>query len=269
MSIVSLEDASAGDSRSMIGRVAAILRACDPTGAGIGISELARRTELPKSSVARIVGELVEHRLLERDGSGVRLGIRMFELGESVSRPRDLRRAALPTMADLRSTLNLTIHLAVLECSEVVYIEVLRAREAPPLRSRVGGRLPAHSTAVGKALLAWSPDSIVDEALARPLTPLSPVTITSPADLRRELGAVRDSGVAWDHEESRVGISAVAAAVLGPDGTPVLAISAAGWSADVVPDRVVPAVRAAGAGLARLLGRHPRLLAPSAGRSAS
>lgn len=245
------------DGRSMIARVAAILHAFNHGGATIGISEIGRRTGIPKTTVARIVGELVEHGLLERDGPGVRLGIWMFELGESVPRLHDLRRLALASMADLRARLDLTIHLAVLEGTEVVYVEILRARRTPPLATRVGGRLPAHTTGVGKALLAWSPESVVEEVLARPLERLAPASITSSESLRRELAQIRLTGVAHDREESRSGISSVATAVLGPDGRPVLAISAAGSTNDVAAGHVEATVREAGRSLSRALSNTP------------
>ena len=255
-----LERAVAEDSRSMVGRISMILGAFQPGERRIGISEISRRIGLPKSTVARIVNELVEYRMLERDGKGVRFGIRMFELGESASRPHNLKRIALASMADLRSTVNLTVHLAVLERTDVVYLEVLRTRETPPLPSRVGGRMSAYATAVGKVLLAWSPESIVDELLSRPLVQVGPRTITDATELRHELERVRSAGVALDQEESRAGITCVAAAVTGSDGLPVAAISATGWTKDVDVEQVALAVRAAGLRLSRTVTKYPRLV---------
>jgi DNA-binding IclR family transcriptional regulator len=258
MSVATVEAFPDDDARSMIGRVALILRTFEQEHGSLGVSEITRRTGLPKSTVARIVGELVKHSLLERDEHGVRLGIRMFELGESVPRRHDLRRLALPCMADLRASLDLTIHLAVLEGTEVVYVEILRARSAPALATRIGGRLPAYSTGVGKALLAWSAESVVRAALARPLVAIGPGTITSPELLRAQFARIRAEGVSFDREESRPGISSVATAALDPAGSPVLAISAVGRSGDVAAERVTAAVRDAGRTLSRALGRHPR-----------
>jgi IclR family acetate operon transcriptional repressor len=137
---------------SVIGRVALLLGAFeDGQGApgpvldrgaspGLGISELARRTGLAKTTVHRLTQELLDHGLLERHGENLRLGLRLFELGELATRQRNLRDVAMPHMADLRGATGQTVHLAVLQGTDVVYIQILRSRTAPRLPSRVGGR---------------------------------------------------------------------------------------------------------------------------------
>lgn len=124
----------------MIGRVDAILSAFRARDHSLGVSEIARRSGIPKASVSRIVAELVDRCVLERAGRELRFGIRLFELGERAGRPRALRRLALAHMSDLRNATHQTVHLAVLEDAEVVYIEILPSRTTPPLPSRVGGR---------------------------------------------------------------------------------------------------------------------------------
>lgn len=241
----------------MVARVAAILRAFEPEEISVGVSELARRSGLPKSSASRIIADLVAHGLLERDGAGVRLGIRVFELGEAVQRRHLLRRLALPFMMDLRAASQLTVHLAVLESTEVVYLEILRARGAPSLATRVGGRLPAYSTAVGKALLAWSPDSIVQQVMRAPFAPVGPRTMTAGATLMRELNEIRETGIAYDREESRSGISAVATALLGPDSAPLLALSVVGRQETMHCDEIARRLKTTGTAFARSLRTRP------------
>lgn len=241
----------------MIARVAAILGSFTPREPVLGVSELARRAGLAKSSVSRIVGELVAYQFLERVGSGVRLGLRVFELGETAARPHDLRKLALASMADLRNAVNLTVHLAVLEHNEVVYIEILPARGAPRLPSRVGGRMPAHATGVGKALLAWSEPIVVDALVRDGLRKVGPRTITDPARLYRELTRVRADGVAYEREESGPGIACAAACITSAAGAPVAAISAAGWDAQFDVKRVGLAVRTAAQAVTREIGKRP------------
>ncbi|WP_344989837.1 IclR family transcriptional regulator, partial [Tsukamurella soli] len=137
---------------SVVRRVSALLAAFRPDEVAVGVNELARRTGIPKASVSRLVAELVEEGLLERSGGRVGLGLRLFELGERASRRRSMREVALPFLADLRAATGQTVHLAVLDGAEVVYVEILRGRDGPWLPSGVGGRLPAHATGVGKAL---------------------------------------------------------------------------------------------------------------------
>ncbi|MFT4229846.1 MAG: IclR family transcriptional regulator [Microbacterium sp.] len=247
------------ESRSMISRVAAVLNAFGPRDQELGVSEIARRAGLAKSTVSRIVHELIEHQFLEPGEGGVRLGLRLFELGESATRPRDLRKLALASMSDLRNATSRTVHLAVLEGTEVVYIEILPARGTPPLPSRVGGRMPAYATGVGKALLAWSDPAIVDEAIQHGLRQVGPGTITEPDRLRRELTRIRSAGIAYDREESGAGITCAATAVRRTDGQPLVALSAAGWSREFDMRRVGLAVQTAAQALTREIAKRPGL----------
>ncbi len=240
-----------GAAPSVIARTSALLDAFRPDERELGISELARRTGLAKSTVHRLVLELLRCGLLEREGAAVRLGLRLFELGQLVQRRQSLREAAWPFMTDLCTATGATVQLAVLDGSDVVYLEILVGRDAPDLPSRVGGRVPAHATAVGKAILAFSPAPTVEAALRARLAPLSPHTIVAPGLLRRELGTVRESGVAYDREESGLGIVCAAVPVTDRDGAAVAALSVSGWSGRLQLERVASAVHTAALALSR------------------
>ncbi|WP_199432374.1 IclR family transcriptional regulator [Qaidamihabitans albus] len=241
------------DTASTAARVTALLTAFEPGDDALGVSELARRTALPKSSVHRLTAHLVRHGLLERDGTALRLGLRLFEIGQLAVRQRGLVDAARPYLADLREATRNTVHLAVLEGTEVVYLDVLRGPDAPTLPSRIGGRFPAHATAVGKAILAWSPEPVVDTVLAAGLPRISRRTITGPGLLRRQLAKVRADGLAYDREESGVGVVCAASPLRGTDGTARAAISISGWTNRMRVERVAPAVRTAALALSRTL----------------
>jgi IclR family acetate operon transcriptional repressor len=210
---------------TMISRVSEVLRAFQGADRVLGISEISRRTGIPKASVSRIVAEMVETGLLERHDDHIRLGLRLFELGQQAARPIDLRKLALPAMKELLNATGQTVHLAVLEGQEVVYVQILRSRNTPPLASRVGGRLPAYATGVGKALLAHSDSKVVDALLAQPLSPIGPKTITDPHRLRSELEAIRETHIAYEREESTANVGCAAAPIFGGDGEVVAAIS--------------------------------------------
>jgi IclR family acetate operon transcriptional repressor len=247
-------DEASGSAPSVLDRAMLILGAFGCDDAVLGVSELARRTGLAKSTVHRLVLELAEHGLLERRGHGTVLGLRLFELGGLVPRQRDLRTSALPYMADLRAATRQTVHLAVLDGAEVVYVEILRSPDAPPLPSRVGGRLPAHATGVGKAILAFSPPDVVEEIVRGGLTPLAERTIVGPGLLRRQLATIRGNGVACDYEESRSGLMCAASPIMAADGTVAGALSVSGWAGRLNVRRMAPAVRTAALALSRDLG---------------
>lgn len=238
----------------MIDRISTILLAYSHDERELTVSELARRTGIPKASVSRIAADLVAHGFLEREGGALRLGIRLFELGQQASRSVDLRRAAFPAMSELMKATGQTVHLAVLEGTEVVYVQILRSRLTPPLPSRVGGRLPAHATGVGKALLAYAPDDVMDELLARPLAAIGPRTIIDPQQLRQQLAGVRENRLAYELEESAANVGCAAAPILGARGDAIAAISVSVHLSITDVTKMGPAVSTAARSLSRQLG---------------
>lgn len=248
---------AAATDETYLHRVVAVLSAFRSEENAVNSAELARRVGLPRASVHRIVTSLVGEGLLERQGAQVRLGVRLFEIGQRVPRQRVLRDAARPYMYDLREATRQTVHLAILEAGQVVYVDILAAPGAPPLPSRVGGRLPAHVTGVGKAMLAFSPPDTVRAVLAGDLPRVSERSTVAPGLLARELDTIRQAGVAYDHEESGAGIVCVASPVLGVGGDVLGALSVSGWSTRMRLARVAPAVRTAALALSRTLG-HPQ-----------
>jgi IclR family transcriptional regulator, acetate operon repressor len=240
-------------------RVVALLDAFRNEENAVSAAELARRLDLPRSTVHRIVASLLAEGLLERHGAKVRLGVRLFEIGQRVPRQRVLRDAARPYLHDLREATGQTVHLAILEGSQVVYVDILTSPASPPLPSRVGGRLPAHVTGVGKAMLAFSPPETVRGVLdgGQPLPRVSERSTVAPGLLASELGRIRQAGVAYDREESGPGVVCAASPILGPGGEVLGALSVSGWSTRVDLDQISPAVRTAALALSCTLGHTP------------
>ncbi|MFD9890800.1 IclR family transcriptional regulator [Amycolatopsis sp. NPDC059027] len=234
-------------------RFAALLGAFRPGDDTLGVSELARRTGLAKTTVHRLTGHLVDTGLLEREGTAVRLGLRLFEIGQLAVRRRGLVEAARPYLADLREATRNTVHLAVLEGTEVVYLDIVRGPDAPSLPSRIGGRFPAHATGVGKAILAHAPESVVAAVIDAGLPRVSTRTITAPGLLRRQLTRIREEGIAFEREESGVGVVCAASPLVDAHGTAVAAVSISGWANRMRTERVAPAVRTVALALSRAL----------------
>ncbi len=238
---------------SVVARTSSVLAAFDLEHPVLGLSELARRSGVPKASAHRLAGQLVEHGLLERVDRSYRLGVRLFELGQRVQRSRVLRDAALPFLEDLYVTSRETVHLAVPDGTHVLYIEKLVGHSSGPTPSSVAGRMPMHCTATGKAILAHLPDDEVDRHLGQQLSRVTRHTIVVADVLRSELREICRMGYAVEREETVVGYVSVAAAVLDPAGTPLGALSVTGPSRRVDPDRFGPVVRTAARGLSRVL----------------
>jgi len=239
------------DAVSVLDRVTAVFEAFTEDDEGLGVSELARRAHLPKSTVSRIAADLVAQRLLDREGDKLFLGVRLFELGQSAQQPRALRQIAVPVMTDLRDATGQTVHLAVREGADVVIIALVRGELTAKPLARVGGRLPAHTTALGKAILAFSPPDTVESIAHGGHGQAVVRTATDSIVLLDELSAIRRSGMALEREDGATPHSCAACPVLGFGGVPLAAISVSGSFGAVVPDRTGPALRAAATTLSR------------------
>lgn len=148
-------------------------------------------------------------------------------------RQRILRDAARPYLEDLFQATNETIHLAVPDGREVLYLEKVSGHRQAP--SRVAGRMPMHCTATGKVLLAFGPRNLVEEVLASPLERRTPHTVIAPGVLLNELARARANGYAAEYEQTRVGYASVAIPLTGATGltTGALSITAPTFRADV------------------------------------
>jgi DNA-binding IclR family transcriptional regulator len=210
----------------------------------IGVSELARRTGLTKSTAFRLLGILQRNDIVERSGSGYRLGTRLFDIGTRVYGPTSLvlRERLLPYLADLYELTHETVHLAVLHDTEIVYVNKIHGHRAARAPSRIGARLPAYCTGVGKALLAFDHDA-AEAAIAAGLPALTEYTVSDPARFRAELLRIRQDGIAYDRQEAALGLSCVAVPIMGGAGRPVAALSVAGADHRFDPARFAPALR--------------------------
>src|ERR1700730_2974508 len=180
-----------------------LLKAFSEDEVEIGISALARRLGLAKSAVHRLAVTLVSEGLLEqnRDNGKYQLGIALFRLGALVRRRMNVSNEARPYLYDLRETVNESVHLAILDGTEIMYVYNLESTQAIRMRSDVGVRKPAYCTAEGQAILAFQPPDVVERVVRDGLAARTPQTITDPQTLRKVLDGVRARGCAIEDEE--------------------------------------------------------------------
>lgn len=236
-------------------RSLAVLESFTADTPALTLAEITRGSGLPKATVHRLLTQLIDVRMVERlDDGSYRLGLRLFELGELVRAHRSLSETARPIMQDLYEATRQRIHLAVLDGVEVLYVEIIGSAGVD-IASRLGGRLPAHATGVGKAMLAYSGQAVVRARVEAGLPALTPRTIVTPGGLVAELRRIRSVGMALDREESTAGLSCVAAPVFGADRTIVGALSISGRTRTFDPGIYGPAVRTAAFTLSRTLRR--------------
>jgi DNA-binding IclR family transcriptional regulator len=249
----------AADLDTVLGKAVTILRAFRAEDQVLTLADLVRRTGLHKATVHRLAGDLVANRLLDRVDGGYRLSGGLFELGMRASVERSLLEVAMPFLQDLYERTHETVHLGVREGHDVVYIAKIGGHRQAKSPSRTGGRNPLHCTAIGKALLAHAGPDIQREVLSSPMARRTAHTVVAPGLLRRQLTRIVETGVAFEHEESALGLTCVAAPVLGQGEEPLAAISVTGPTGRFRPESQVGAVRAAAAGLGSTLARRERL----------
>jgi DNA-binding IclR family transcriptional regulator len=213
--------------RTSLDKAIDILNAFEGSGISRSLTQIVEATGLPKATAHRLLATLVVRGLVERRDSRYVLGTRMFTLGNQVPfcRPRQLRETAKPILHVVHGNVRQSVHLAILEDDQVLYVEKL-ALPKQALPTAVGAKLPAHQTALGKALLAYSGSIAVENYLSRRLNAATSCTVTDPDRMWRELVDVRAHGFATERNESMIGLSCVAAPIFGP-GTqhPVAAVS--------------------------------------------
>lgn len=180
---------------SAIDRFVRILETFTPTRTAQSTADIGRRAGLPRSSAHRIVNELVDAGLLERDDERrIRIGLRLWELSTRSSHALRLRQAALPFMERVQQRVREHTQLAILEQDEALFLERLSAPDSGANVTRVAGRLPVHASSSGLVLLAFAPHDVRERVLAQPLAPVTPETIVDPTALRRELAEIRALG---------------------------------------------------------------------------
>lgn len=239
----------------VIYRAVKVLDAFTPDRRSQTLSELARRTSLPLTTVHRLVNDLIVVGLLERDAEGrYHIGIRMWEIASLAPHGVGLRQVAFPFMEDLFHVIHENVQLAVREGHDAVFIERLTDRSALRVDNRVGGRFEMPPTGVGRVLLAYAPNDVQEEVLAEPLRQYTSQTVTSPMQMRQILAQVRKCGYAVTVGQLRPNATSVAAPVYGADGVVVAALGVVVHSEQAARTSLVPLVQAAARGISRSLG---------------
>jgi IclR family KDG regulon transcriptional repressor len=261
-----LVDASAGPSGSSrlssVGAALRLLKEFSAEEPELGITFLAKRLGLAKSTVHRLASTLVEEGFLEQNPSTerYRLGLSLFALGTLVRRRMDVSREALPFLHELRDRTGESVHLAVIEGVEIIYLFNLESQQAIGLRSYLGLRKPAFCTSEGRALLAFSSPTVLSRNIKKGLTAQTQKTTTEPAALHKLLGEVKLSGYAIDDGESEEGMRGLAAPVWDAGGAVIAAVGLGGPVARLSKKNLriyTPWVVAAAQGISARLGYRP------------
>jgi len=232
---------------SSVGTAVALLKSFSESDYELGITQLAKSLGVAKSTVFRIAKTLLAEGMLEQnqENERYRLGIGVFRLGSLVRRRMDVSAEARPHLFALREGTGETVHLALLDGEQIIYVYNLESNHAIRMRSDVGVTKPAFCTAEGLAMLAFQPSDVVDRIVAGGLKARTPQSPKNARVLKALLKNVRASGYAIEDEFSEEGMRAIAAPIRNAVGDVIAAIGVAGPSqrlSDAVISQFVPQV---------------------------
>lgn len=204
------------------------------------LTQIAEQVGMNKSTVHRLLATLERKRFLQRDPDTgfYRLGIRLLQMAYLTLEHNDLRQLAAPILRRLCEQNRETITLSVLDEADVVFLDVIESPQRVKLAASTGQRLPAFSTAAGKAIFAFTPEEKVRQILERGMQPFTRQTICSPEVLFENLRQTRAQGFAISEQEYEEGINAVAAPVLDLNGQPIGAVTVAGPAYRLTKERM-------------------------------
>ncbi len=194
----------------------------------LSIAELSKRLGIYPSTIHRILDTLRYWEYVEQDSRTQRyqLGLKVLELGMTKLQGMELIKEAASYLKELQNQLNETVHLAILEEGEVLYLDKRESSQSIRMVSQVGRRLPAHCTGLGKVLLAYLEEEEQEKVIKeKGLPPFTENTITNKKKLREELSKVRKQGFAEDREEHEKDVRCLAAPIKDHRGTVIAAVS--------------------------------------------
>lgn len=206
---------------------------------GMRLTDVAAALAMPKPTAHRVLHSWSELGYVESDAEGrFRLGWRFFELAAAHQESADLRALAHPHLVNINAECGETVHLTVLDRSEVLYVDKVESREPIRVYAEIGRRAPLHATASGKAMLAHQPASFLDSYLGNELESFTDRTIARPDDLRRELEQVRQRGYAVNLGEWHREVGSVAAPIFRFDGVASAALTATLPAVSLTEDKI-------------------------------
>lgn len=210
--------------------VQSIRRAFDVLGAlaggPLGVTEVADRAGLPKSTAARLLTTLAREGAVEQvpGETRYRLGPRLATLAAGLTPVRSLAAVAHPVLIGLAATAGEAAGLSVPDGDLVHYIDQVDTPNPVSVRDWTGSRVPLHAVSSGQVLLAFRPPAAIDRYLERPLERFTPRTLVEAGALRERLRVVRHDGFAWVYEEFDEGINSVAAPIADASGEVIAAV---------------------------------------------
>ena len=211
-----------------VDRALNILEVVSQSKEPLGVTELSNKMDLNKSTVYRMLNTLQYRGYIAQDNENDKYttGLKLFELGSLVINELDLRKTSISYLEDLMKLTGETVHLGILDDGEVIYIEKVESSETIRMHSKIGKRVYAHNTSLGKILLAYSDEEVMENILNnKGLPKTTENTIIKQNKFKKHLQQVKEQGYAVDNEESEKGINCIAGPIFDHKGEITAAFS--------------------------------------------
>lgn len=228
-----------------VDRAISILKCFNERKRELKLSEIAEELGLNKSTVHGIINTLKLHGLIDQDEKTqkYRLGLYLIELGELVINSLDVRAIGYPVIEEICQTVGETVHVCVLDCMDVVYVDKKECDNSIRISTRIGARNPAYCTADGKVMISYLDKSKQMRIVPDDIPKFTPNTITDKMDFIKRLDKIKENGYAIDNEEYVIGLVCVAAPVLDHSGVPKYGISVTGPAIRMTEEKITETIK--------------------------
>ncbi len=231
-----VEQARLASADKLLAVVELLMRSRDPLSA----RAIAESVGINRSTTHRALNTLIYRGWVERrlDAANYRLSVKFLALLHVASQTRSFLEEIRPTLEQLSLTSRETVHVGVLDETDVLHVDKIDSPERFGVSSKVGTRGPAHTASLGKALLAASSDEAVEEYIAQAVVLAADDRLRDPEKLRNDIQLTRERGYSIDNEEDAIGVRCLGVAVRGAGGVPLFAVSLTGPAPRFTMERV-------------------------------
>lgn len=213
-----------------VDRALAILETVASAKDSLGLSEIGNIVGLHKSTIYRLINTLEHRGYITKDAKAnkYKIGIKLFELGNLAINKLEIRKEVHPLLEELMDKTKETVHLGVLDDNQIIYIDKVQSMQTI-MYSKIGLRAPVHCTGLGKAILAFCPEEIIEKIIKESkLKRYTENTITDPEIFKQHLEKIRNQGYAIDNMEHEENIRCISAPIFSNKGEVIAAFSITG-----------------------------------------
>lgn len=223
-----------------IDRAILVLKCFNEDRSELKLSEISDMLDINKSTLHGIIGTLKFHGLIDQniENKKYRLGLDLVQLGESALKSIDIVGITSPFIEELNNILQETVHIGTLDGLEVVYLNKKESKQSMRIFTTIGARNPAHCTGVGKSMLAYLDEDVLNDIIPSKLKRLSPFTITDKNELLNDLRIIKKNGYALDNEEFSLGLKCVAAPIFDHNNNIRYGISVSGPTVRMTDEKI-------------------------------